>query len=165
METWQAIKTTEGSAKEQLLQAFDEAYEQLITAATKAAGHGIEVLGDEWGPREILAHIVGWAAQATEMLPQVIAGLPPQAYVSELQHATIDDAFNAAFITLLGNQTFEQVLTLADQTHQKFVQMLKAQDESIFVPDNPVYLRMKRVIDHYLQHTQELERLRERESS
>jgi hypothetical protein len=49
---------------------------------------------------EMLVHIVGWAAQATEILPRIIAGLPPQSYTSELQHDAIDEAFNAAFITL-----------------------------------------------------------------
>jgi len=110
-----------------------------------------------WGPREILAHIAGWAAQATEILPQIIAGLPTQTYDSDFQHNAIDEAFNAAFIILLGDQSFEQVLTLAHQSHQRFVQMLKAQDENFFVPGNYVYERMKRVIAHHLEHAQELE--------
>ena len=157
METQQAMKTNGGSAKAHLIQTFDEAYQKLIAAATKATGQDRQAQGNEWGPREMLAHIVGWAAQATEFLPQIPAGLPAQTYASELQHTAIDEAFNAAFITILGNQSFEQVLTLAHQTHQRFVQMLREQDEDIFVPDNPVYERMKRVIDHHLQHAQELE--------
>jgi hypothetical protein len=106
---------------------------------------------------EILAHIVGWAAQATDILPRIITGLPPQTYTSEFQHNAIDEAFNADFIILLGEQSFEQVLTLPHQSHQQFVQMLKAQDENIFVSGNYVYERMKRVSDHHLQHAQELE--------
>ena len=158
MQTQHAIKANEGGAKEQLLQAFDDAYEKLITAATKTAEPSTQVQSNQWGPREILAHIVGWAAQATDLLPQIIAGLPPQTYASDLQHAAIDEAFNTAFITILGDRSFEQVLALAHQTHQKFVQMLKAQGESAFVPGSSAYERMKRVIDHHLQHAQELER-------
>jgi hypothetical protein len=59
----------------------------------------------------------------------------------------------------IGDQSFEQALTLAHQTHQRFVKMLKAQDESIFVSGNYVYERMKQVIDHHLQHAQELENI------
>jgi len=160
METQQAIKADEGHAKEQIIQAFDEAYEKLITATIRATEQGAATQSDKWGPREILAHIVGWAAQATEILPQIIAGLPTQTYASDSQHNAIDEAFNAAYITLLGDQSFEQVLSLAHRSHQRFVQMLKAQNESIFVPGNYVYERMKRVIDHHLEHAQELEALK-----
>ncbi len=156
-ELQQAMKTIEGSEKEQIIQAFDQAYEQLIAAATTAEAQGTKMQGSEWRPREILGHIVGWAAQATAFLPQVIAGLPSQTYASDLQHNAIDEAFNAAFITLIENQSFEQVLTLAHKTHQCFMQMLREQDESIFVPGNAVHERMKRVIDHHLEHAQELE--------
>ena len=78
-------------------------------------------------------------------------------YASDLQHDAIDEAYNTAFITILHDQPFEQVLALAHQTHQRFVQMLRAQDENIFVPDNAAYERLQRVIDHHLQHAQELE--------
>src|SRR6266853_2282969 len=129
LETQQAMKTSGGSAKAHLIQTFDEAYKKLIAAATKATRQDRQAQGNEWGPREILAHIVGWAAQATAFIPQILAGLPAQTYASELQHTAIDEAFNTAFITILGNQSFEQVLTLAHQTHQRFVQMLREQDE------------------------------------
>ena len=157
MEIQQAIKADEGHAKEQIIQAFDEAYEKLIAAATRATEQSSATQNSEWGPREILAHIAGWAAQATAILPQIIAGLPTPTYGSNQQHNAIDEAFNEAFIALIGKQSFEQVLTITHQTHQRFVQMLKAQDESIFVSGNYVYERMKRVIDHHLEHAQELE--------
>ncbi|HVB26049.1 MAG TPA: divalent cation tolerance protein CutA [Ktedonobacteraceae bacterium] len=152
METQQTISADKGQTKEQIIQAFDEAYERLIAAATRAAEQGSATQNSEWGPREILAHIAGWAAQATAILPQIIAGLPPQTYVSDHQHNAIDEAFNVAYITLIGDQSFEQVLAITHQSHQRFVQILKAQDESIFVPGNYVYERMKRVIDHHLEH-------------
>jgi len=156
-ETHQTIGTNGETGKDQLIQAFDEAYEKLIRAATQAVKRGMKAQENEWGPREILAHIVGWAAKTTEILPQIIAGLPPLTYASDLQHDAIDEAFNTAFMTILHDQTFEQVLALAHQTHQRFVQMLRAQDENIFVPGNTAYERLQRVIDHHLQHAQELE--------
>ena len=155
--THQTIGTNGETVKEQLIQAFDEAYEKLIGAATQAVKRGMKAQEKEWGPREILAHIVGWAAKTTEILPQIAAGPPPLTYVSDHQHTATDEAFNTAFITILGDRSFEYVLSLAHQTHQHFVQMLRAQDENIFVPGNVVYERLQRVIDHHLQHAQELE--------
>ena len=73
------------------------------------------------------------------------------------EHDAIAKALNAAYISLPGEQSFEHALTITHQTHQGFVQMLKAQDENIFVSGNYVYERMKRVIDHHLEHSSGLE--------
>src|SRR5262249_37541368 len=99
-------------------------------------------------------------AQATVHILQVLAGMPPIAYASEAQNDAFDDTLNAAFIALLGNQSLEQVLTIMDHTHQQFVAMLRSLDIRYFVPDNYMYERMKRVIDHHLFHAQELDKLR-----
>lgn len=37
--------------------------------------------------------------------------------------------------------------------------MLKAQDNCIFIPAHYVYDRMKRVIEHHIQHAQELDQI------
>jgi periplasmic divalent cation tolerance protein len=155
----QDITENPAHTKEQQIQEFDKAHERLINAATNVANHNSEAKIGEWRPREILAHIAGWAAQATTQLPQVISGLPPINYASEAQHSGLDDASNAAFIALIGNQTFEEIVHITHQTHLRFVEMLYAQDEGIFLPGNYVYERMKRIIAHHHQHAQELERL------
>jgi len=111
------------------------------------------------GPREVLAHIAGWAAEATMRIPQVIAGSPPLIYTDAAQHAAVDDAFNAAVILMLGNQSFEQVSSILQESHQHFNNMFQAQDEKLFVPGSYVYERLKLVIDHHLQHAQELNEL------
>ncbi len=80
-------------------------------------------------------------------------------YDSDIQHATVDEDFNSAVIAILGDQSFEQVIHIAHQTHQKFIQMLTEQDDNIFVLGNYVYERIKRVIDHHIEHAQELEAL------
>jgi hypothetical protein len=107
----------------------------------------------------VLAHVAGWAAQATVHIPQVLAGMPPLAYASEAQHEAFDDTFNAAMIAVLGDQSLEEVLTIMGHTHQRFVAMLRALDSGYFVPDNYMYERMKRVIDHHIFHAQELDKL------
>jgi hypothetical protein len=145
--------------KEQIIEAFDNAYNRLInlTITTQKTNSSTNSTNG-WGPREILAHIAGWASQATTFMPQVIAGIPPQTFYNENQHTAIDDTFNVSFITLIGNQSFEQILNIANQTHQDFKDMLLAQHENIFVPGNYLYERLKRVILHYLDHAQELEK-------
>jgi hypothetical protein len=145
------VETNQQSTKEQLLGAFDEAHEKLIEAANAAVERGVVAQGGSWGPREILAHIAGWAVEATERLPKIIAGAPALVYD--------DDAFNAAIITILGDQSYTQVQNIGEWTHQHFVQMLRVQDDSVFVPGNPVYERVKAVIQHHLQHAGELDKL------
>ncbi|HYU76121.1 MAG TPA: DinB family protein [Ktedonobacteraceae bacterium] len=140
---------TKEYSKDEMIIAFDEAYERLIAAANAAVERGVLVREGEWGPREVLAHIAGWGVEATERLPRVLAGAPALVYD--------DNAFNAAIITMLGDQSYVQVRNLLQQTHQHFVHMLHAQDESVFTPGNPVYERVKAVIQHHLQHVEELD--------
>jgi hypothetical protein len=133
-------------SKERLIHAFDQAHERLLLAATNAVQRGESSSEGEWGPREILAHIAGWGAEATYRLPKVAQGEPPLKYD--------DDAFNAAVIVMIGNQSFEEISTILQRTHERFVQMLQALDEPIFVPGNPVYERLRAVIEHHIEHTQ-----------
>ncbi|MBE3558892.1 MAG: hypothetical protein IMW89_06665 [Ktedonobacteraceae bacterium] len=152
-----SLDTNNISSKEQMISAFDAAYNRLLVAATAAAERGVVLPQGEWGPREVLAHVAGWAAQATTRIPQVIAGSLPVVYIDEAQHDAVDDAFNAAFIALVGGQSFAQVSATFQQTHHAFVDMLKAQDERHFVPGSYLYERMLAVVHHHLQHAQELE--------
>lgn len=142
-----------------IIRAFDAVYDELLAVAVAVVEQGIVFQQGEWGPREVLIHIAGWATEATVRIPQVIADSPPVVYADDTQHGVIDDAFNAAVIIIAGNQSFDQVSALMQQTHQRFVHMLQAQDESIFVPGNYVYERVLVVIRHHLQHSQELEKL------
>jgi hypothetical protein len=140
-----------GTLKEELIQQFEKAHEQLVLAATAASARGITRQGDRWGPREVLAHIVGWSTEATERIPRIIAGEPPLVYD--------DEAFNVAIITVLGDQPFDIVLDMFRRSHRRYVQMLVAQDEAVFVPGHPVYRRIQAVIQHHQEHAQGLNAL------
>ncbi len=135
-------------SKRQVIHAFDQAHEQLLLAAKSAVQRGERIPQGEWGPREVLAHIAGWGAEATSRLPKVAQGTPPLQYD--------DDAFNDAIIAMIGEQSFEQISTILQRTHERFVQMLQALDEPLFVPGNPVYERLRAVIEHHIEHTQRL---------
>ena len=88
-------------SKEQLLQEFADAYEQLIGTATEAAQRGVTRQGDEWGPREIVAHLAGWEVMATVRIPRIVAGMPPAEFADETQQTVMNDAINAAMVTLI----------------------------------------------------------------
>lgn len=140
-----------GTLKEELLRQFENAHEQLVLAATAASSRGITQRGEQWGPREVLAHIVGWSTEATERIPRIVAGEPPLVYDNE--------AFNVAIITVLGDQPFDVVLDMFRRSHRRYVQMLKAQEEAVFVPGHPVYRRIQAVIEHHQEHAQGLKAL------
>jgi periplasmic divalent cation tolerance protein len=136
--------------KEEILIALDEAHEKLIAAATAVSQQSSRREG-EWGPREVLAHILGWEAEATVRIPLLAAGTSPLGYD--------DTAFNTAVITAIGNQSFEQVCETFRETHKRLITMLKEQDKQIFVPGHSVYRRVKAMIQHNLEHAQTLEAL------
>jgi hypothetical protein len=131
---YEGVLKPQASVKEQLLCAFGEAHERLITTAEAATARGVSYEGD-FGPREVLAHIVGWEAEATEWIPLLVGGAPALTYD--------DHAFNAAVLTVLGDHPFEVVGDMLLRTHQHFAQMLSTLEDTVFVPGNSVYERVK----------------------
>ncbi len=90
-------------SKEQLLQEFADAYEQLIGTASLAAQRGVTRQGDTWGPREIVAHLAGWEVIATVHVPKVAAGMPPLfMYADKTQQTALNEALNATMVALVG---------------------------------------------------------------
>lgn len=123
------MSETKEKTKVQIVQSFNEAHERLIAVSTAASKRVVDREG-EWGPREVLAHIVGWEAEATSRIPLLAVGEAPLTYD--------DDAFNAAVVAVLGAQSFEAIHDMVRQTHQRLVQMLLIQDDSVFVPGHSV---------------------------
>ncbi len=141
----------ERMTKEQLLQELVNSHERLIASATAAHERGVTRNGEEWGPREIVAHIAGWEANAIIRVPNTLAGAPFNKYDQE--------AFNNVVVTLVGDQSFEKVCNILRQTYQRDVEMLRKLDESVFVPGNYAYDRTKAAISHSYEHVQELDEL------
>ncbi len=141
----------EKMTKEQLLQELVNSHERLIASATAAHERGVTRNGEKWGPREVVAHIAGWEANAIIRVPNTPAGAPFSKYDQE--------AFNNVVITLVGDQSFEKVCDILRQTYQRDVEMLQKLDESIFVPGNYAYDRTEAAINHNDEHAQELDEL------
>ena len=112
-------------SKEQLLQEFAEAYEQLIETASLAAQRGVTQRPDRWGPREIVAHLAGWEVMATVRLPHIAAGMPPLEEADETRQAVMNDAINATIVTMVGDQPLETVCAILRQAYRSDVEILR----------------------------------------
>jgi hypothetical protein len=143
-------------SKEQLLQAFAEAYEQVIKTVTEAAQHGVASKDDRWGPCEIVAHMAGWEVMATVRIPHIVAGMAPLEESDEARQKVMNDAINAAFVTLAGGQPLATLCGILRQAYQKNVDFLKELDETFFQPGEYVYERTKSAIEHCQEHTEGL---------
>jgi len=141
----------ERMTKEQLLQELINSHERLIASATVAHERGVTRDGQKWGPREVVAHIAGWEANAIMRVPNTLVGAPFSKYDQE--------AFNNVVITLVGDQSFEKVCDILRQTYQRDVEMLRKLDDSAFVLGNYAYDRTKAAISHNYEHAQELDKL------
>ncbi len=144
-------------SKEQLLQEFADAYEQLIGTASLAAQRGVTRQGDTWGPREIVAHLAGWEVIATVHVPKVAAGMPPLfMYADKTQQTALNEALNATMVALVADQPLSTVGGLLRQAYQRDIEMLRKLDDTFFQPGEYVYERTKAAIEHCQEHIEEL---------
>ena len=91
-------------SKELLLQEFAKAYEELIEKASLEVQLGVTQKQGMWGPREIVGHLAGWEVMASVRIPKIVAGMPPAEFTDTTQQTMMNDAINAAMITLIGDQ-------------------------------------------------------------
>lgn len=119
-------------SQEQLLQEFVQAYEQLIETASLAAQRGMTGRRDGWGPREIVGHLAGWEVMASVRIPRIVAGMPPAEFADSTQEAVMNDAINAAMVTLMGEQPLETLCGLLRQAYQRNVELLRQLDDTFF---------------------------------
>jgi hypothetical protein len=143
-------------SKELLLQEFAQAYEHLMETASLAAQRGVTQGRDGWGPREIVGHLAGWEVMASVRVPRIVAGMPPAEFADPTQQTVMNDAINAAMVTLIGEQPLETLCVILRQTYKRNVELLRSLDDRFFQPGDYVYERTKAVIDHCQEHMQQL---------
>ena len=146
----------EAMSKELLLQEFAEGYEELIEKASLEVQPGATQKQGRWGPREIVGHLAGWEVMASVRIPRIVAGMPPAEFTDVTQQTMMNDAINAAMITLIGEQPLETLCSMLRQTYQRNVELLRSLDDSLFQPGEYVYERTKAVIEHCQEHMQQL---------
>lgn len=144
-------------SKEQLLQEFAAAYEQLIETASAATQRDMTHQGNTWGPREIVAHLAGWEIMATVRIPKIVAGMPPAEFADETQQTVMNDAINAAMITLMGDQPLDTLCGMLRHAYQRNVETLSKLNDTFFQPGEYVYERTKGVIEHCQEHMEMLD--------
>lgn len=139
--------------KDQLLGEFAAAYERLIEAAAETERRGGARRGDEWGPREVVAHLAGWEIMANVRIPRIVAGDPPAEFADPRQVDLMNDAVNHAFVTLIGAQPLEALSGALRQAYQRSLAILRGLDERAFQPGEYVYERTLSAIEHCREHT------------
>jgi uncharacterized protein DUF1706 len=149
-------KGKETMSKEQLLQEFAQAYEHLMETATLAVQRGVTHGRDGWGPRETVAHLAGWEVMARVRIPRIVAGMPPAEFTDPTQQTVMNDAINAAMVTLIGEQSLETLCGMLRRAYQRNIELLRSLDDTIFQPGEYVYERTKAVIEHCHEHMQQL---------
>lgn len=142
-------------SKEELLQKFAAAYENLISTATTQRDGGTHQT-DAWGPREIVAHLAGWEIMATVRIPKIVAGMPPTEFGDAAQTKVMNDAINKALVTLSGDQPLDTLCDELRQAYQHNVALLGTLDETLFQPGTYVYERTKDVIEHCQEHMEQI---------
>ncbi len=144
-------------SKERLLQEFADAYERVIETALLAAQRGEVRQGHTWGPREIVAHLAGWEVMASVRIPHVVAGMPPAFEAADkTRQAVMNDAINAAFVTMIGDQSLEALCGLLRRAYRNTVEILRKLDDTFFHPGEYVYERTKDVLEHCQEHMEQL---------
>lgn len=142
--------------KEQLLQELAEVFERLIVAATRAEQRGLTRKGDEFGPREIVAHLAGWEVMATVRVPHIVAGMPPLEFTDEARQAVMTDAINATIVAMAGDQPLDALCVILRKAYRRDIEILIGLDERFFRPGEYVYERTKGVIEHCQEHMETL---------
>jgi hypothetical protein len=133
--------------KEQMLHTFAEVHENLLMVATIVERQAIPHK-EYWGPREVLAHIAAWEAEALHRIPLIAAGAPAKKYDA--------DEFNSQALAAINGQSFKQVHHLLCQTHQQLVSMLILLEDRHFVPGGSAHEWISALIQHCDEHVLEL---------
>jgi hypothetical protein len=105
-----------------------------METASLAAQRGVTQGRDGWGPREIVGHLAGWEVMASVRIPRIVAGMPPAEFTNPTQQTVMNDAINAAMVTLIGEQPLETLCDMLRQTYQRNVELLRSLDERFFQP-------------------------------
>ena len=133
--------------KEQVLRTFSEVHAKLLMSATAVESQASPP-EERWGPREILAHIAAWEAEALLRIPLIAAGAPAKKYEA--------DEFNAQVVAAINGQSFQQVHRSLCQIHQQLVSLLTMLEDRDFVPEGSAYEWITALVQHSEEHGMEL---------
>jgi len=141
-------------SKDELLGAFAEAHDDLLIAADAAVTRGDPHDDGGWGVREVLTHIAGWEVEATQRLPQLMAGAPARDYDV--------DTFNAAAVAAYEGQSLHEVRDSLERAYARLLNLLDGLDEATFTPGGVAREWVTALTRHDHEHARALMGGRER---
>lgn len=142
-------------SKDDLIQAFADAYERVIAAAMRSTRNGVARMPDDWGPREAIAHLAGWEVMASVRIPAIVGGMAPLEFEDEAQNDVMNNAINAAFVAVAGQQPIAALCDALRQAYQRTVALLTPLDNRYFQPGEYVYERTRGAIEHCDEHIEQ----------
>jgi hypothetical protein len=102
------------------------------------------------------------AATARQTGWDVVAGagvvVPLAAEETPEEHLRVDEAFNRAAVELVRGRTFEDVRRLTEGAHDSLLQFLERAPVEEYGRDHHLYLRLRLIVQHHVEHRTELER-------
>jgi hypothetical protein len=143
-------------SKEQLLREFAAAYERVIATAADLAQRGVSRRGDDWGPREVVAHLAGWEVMATVRVPHIAAGMAPLEFEDSARQAVVTDAINATIVAMAGDQSLDTLSAILRRAYWRDVEQLTTLGDQHFQPGQYVYERTRNAIWHCEEHIDKL---------
>jgi hypothetical protein len=127
-------------------QTFQESFADLPHARMTEPG----VAGD-WSVKDVIAHVTWWEEESLKHLPLIIAGGRPPRYSA--MYGGID-AFNALMVEQRRDLSLAEVLTAAEETHQRLIDFLERAPDEQFVGETRFRRRLRLdTYGHYPLHT------------
>ena len=128
--------------------------------------------GGHWGPDQARTFDLAFAALGDPALPTDDAirigwdavraagvTLPVLGDETPEQHASVDDAFNAAAVELVGGRNFSDVLELTRRSHENLLELLQGRPAHEYAPGQHLYERVCLITAHHDEHSAEFERM------
>ena len=142
---------------EDLIASLDQAVEAGLAYFSGPGAESNARIG-EWGPREVLSHMIIWHQSAVEGMESVLAGGPPVRVADET------DELNARAVEATAAQSMAQVIEQFRALHARSLTAVRALPDStvtVLIRSNGVgsnaLQRLKVLADHWNEHIVELE--------
>jgi len=135
-------------SKDDMLGALAKAHDDLLIAADAAVTRGDQHDDGGWGVRETLAHIGGWEVEATQRIPQLLAGAPTRDYDA--------DTFNVDAVAVHEGQSLHEVRDSLERAYARLVNLLDGLDEAAFTPGGGAWEWVGALTRHAHEHAREL---------
>jgi hypothetical protein len=92
---------------------------------------------------------------ASVRIPAIVGGMAPLEFEDEAQNGVMNNAINAAFVAVAGQQPIAVLCDALRQAYQRTVALLAPLDDRYFQPGEYVYERTRGAIEHCDEHIEQ----------